>query len=317
MSPRQGAAAVTALVLGVLLVGAASGCTVRPDGANQATATGDTASPAPSLAPSPDAVVVEGLGLAILQNRPDYATRTLQLSVTTEGDEPVTVLAARFESPQFVAAAEWAGSAEVPAGLERRLPVALPAAVCPAPEGAASRLTVTVADGSGERTVSARPADPFGGLARIAGEDCLGEAVSAVARLRLDDTLPVSGSGPDATARLTLHVDPAPPTGTPEELELESVSPTILLDPAEGTDWTVARAVAAGDDPFAITLDAVPARCDPHAVAEDKRGTVLPVAVRLGGISGTVHVVPSEAMKQALYDFIASACGYAVEEGEG
>ncbi|MCS5724237.1 hypothetical protein N1028_17625 [Herbiconiux sp. CPCC 203407] len=328
MNGRRGSVTASAALLGALLLLTASGCTA-PEGDPVA-----SSPPPPSASPAavdvPEHVVVDGLALSILQNRPDYATRTLQLSIGNEGDAPLTVVSAHFESTQFATAVDYPGPVEVPAGLVRQLPVPLGASVCPAPADPTPMLTVGVTDATGaERTVAATPADPFGVLPRIAQEDCFEHEVSAIAALRLDDRLRIEGSGPDGVARLTLHVEPAArPTasGSPASLTLDGAASTILLEPAApatdadaapadggGAGWPLGISVARGHGPTSITLDAVPARCDPHAIAEDKRGTVLPVAVTLAdGTEGTVHVSPSDELRLALYAFIASTCGFAV-----
>ncbi|WP_157078970.1 hypothetical protein [Herbiconiux solani] len=305
-----------------------SGCT-GPGTADQlptaslgAATAGPGATPSPATA-APD-TVVDGLGLAILQNRPDYAKRVLQLAVTNQGTAPITVTAARFSSPQFAGEASWSKPTEVPAGLTRQLPVALPEAVCPAPSSLAgdATLAVTVTDASGaSREVVAAPADPFAVLPRIAGEDCLDEAVAAVASLRLDDTLEVTGAGRDAVARLRLVVDPSAGSGS---LRVSGARSTILLQPPGGGNWPLETAVDGGGATQVLTLDVVPARCDPHAIAEDKRGTFLPVQVELGdgatgmtGTTGTVSVPSSDALRLALYDFIAQTCGYGTAETAG
>lgn len=320
MSVRWGAAAPAAL-LGTLLLFAASGC-AAPTGAPV-----DASAPRPAAsstaADSAEDVVVDGLALSILQNRPDYATRTLQLSIGNEGDAPLTVVSAHFESTQFATAADHPGSVVVPAGLVRRLPVPLGESVCPAPGDPAPTLTVRVTDAAGaERTVTASPADPFGVLPRIAREDCFEHEVADIAVLRLDDRLRIEGTGPDAVARLTLHADPTGrPTagGSPASFMLEAAASTILLEPAAppsaspaGRGWPLGVAVAQGGEPRSLILEVVPARCDPHAIAEDKRGTVLPVSVALAdGTEGTVHVSPSDELRLDLYAFIAAACGFA------
>ena len=312
-------AAVVAALTALVLV-AVSGCSNQPGPAPSTAPAAAPASPTPTgtdtsaAAPGTAPVVVDGLGLAILQNRPDYGARRLQLSVTNETDSSVTVTAARFSSPQFTQPVAAEKSTDVPAGLTRYLPVALPDPVCPAP-ATVPELTVTVTDATGaSRDVTARPADPFGVLDRIAGEDCLDEAVSAVAALRLADTLEVTGEGPDAVAHLRLIVDPTP-TGS-MTLHLDRAAPTILLQPADGTDWPLDLDVAPGDGPTTLTLDAVPARCDPHAIAEDKRGTFVPVTLELSdGPAGTVSIPSADPLRLAIYAYLASACGFAVTDG--
>jgi hypothetical protein len=308
-------AAVLAAVTAVALV-AVSGCSNQAGPAVSTapaapTPTGsDTSATAPGTAP----VVVDGLGLAILQNRTDYGARRLQLSITNETGSPVTVTAARFSSPQFVAPVETAKATEVPAGLTRFLPVLLPEAICPAP-ATTPELTVTMTDTTGTaREVTGRPADPFGVLDRIAGEDCLDEAVSAVAALRFSDTLEVTGEGPDAVAHLQLIVDPAPTATT--TLHLDHAASTILLQPADGADWPIDLTVTPGDASRTLTLDAVPARCDPHAIAEDKRGTFVPVTLELAdGPAGTVSIPSSDPLRLAIFAYLASTCGFAVTDG--
>ncbi|MBF4573979.1 hypothetical protein ITJ64_15810 [Herbiconiux sp. VKM Ac-1786] len=328
-------AAVLAALTALVLV-AVSGCsaTAGPAASTAPAAPAATATDASATEPDTAPVVVDGLGLAILQNRPDYGARRLQLSITNETDASVMVTAARFSSPQFTQPVAAEKSTDVPAGLTRYLPVALPDAVCPAPS-TIPELTVTVTDATGaSREVTARPADPFGVLDRIAGEDCLDEAVAAVATLRLADTLEVTGEGPDAVAHLALIVEPRPkgvttdtggasdttpaaPSGDgPATLHLDSAASTILLEPADGADWPIELTVSPGDAPTTITLDAVPARCDPHAIAEDKRGTFVPVTLELsGGPAGTVSIPSADPLRLAIYAYLANTCGFAVTDG--
>jgi len=70
----------------------------------------------------------------------------------------------------------------------------------------------------------------------------------------------------------------------------------------------VALTVDGRSQTSAVTLTLVPARCDPHAVAEDKRGTVFPLRVSVDGTSGTVYVAADAEVKAALYDFVRAAC---------
>jgi hypothetical protein len=323
--------ALVSVLVAVLVPATVIGCAEQPPSPTPASASASTASTpgaATKSTPAPP-TVVDGLGLSVLQNRPDYGKRVLQLSVTNETDEPVTVVAARFESAQFATPALWSKLTEVPAGLIRQLPVQLGEAVCPTPAAHPS-LVVTVVDASGStRDVAATPSDPFGVLERIAREDCLDDAVATIATLRLDDSLRVSGDGSDAVAHVRLVVEPVPAAtdtpsgGAPEgdgsdgesrgrALQLDSVGSTILLAPAKGATWPLDATFSPGDATTDFELDAVPARCDPHAIAEDKRGTFLPVAVSVeGGLAGTVFVPSSDTLRLAIYDFIASRCGFA------
>ena len=105
-----------------------------------------------------------------------------------------------------------------------------------------------------------------------------------------------------------MRVDPAQAgDGT---LLLDRVSSTTLLGNETGQDWPLAVDVAAGDAPFTIELAVRPARCDAHALADDKRGTILPFAVETGdGRAGRLDVPSGNALKADLYEYIAERCG--------
>jgi hypothetical protein len=51
-----------------------------------------------------------------------------------------------------------------------------------------------------------------------------------------------------------------------------------------------------------------PARCDPHAVAEDKVGTLIPLALDVAGQEGVVKVAASPALRGQLYDAVIRIC---------
>ena len=54
----------------------------------------------------------------------------------------------------------------------------------------------------------------------------------------------------------------------------------------------------------------VPLRCDPHAVMEDKRGTVFDVRVEVDGASGVIEVAAPEAMRGEILRWVADWCGF-------
>ncbi len=58
-----------------------------------------------------------------------------------------------------------------------------------------------------------------------------------------------------------------------------------------------------------VRLGIRPARCDPHAVAEDKVGTLIPLRVTVAGRDGVLKVGAGAQLRGRIYDFITSACG--------
>ena len=89
----------------------------------------------------------------------------------------------------------------------------------------------------------------------------------------------------------------------------DRVGDTTLISPTTGTDWPVGLTVDAASPPRTISLELRPARCDPHAIAEDKRGAVLPVTVRTdAGPAGTYNLAAGDALRREIYAWVTASC---------
>ena len=267
--------------------------------------------------PAPLTRLPEGITVAIQQNRDDYGPRRLELVVTNDGSEPVTVTRAVFTSPGFVSAASWDRPAEIVAGTTTNLRVQLPEADC---DGAASAgaglggsvlLDFTRPDGR-TGSASVTPDDPFDAITAVTTQDCAAESVAEIATIGLADTLRTVKRDGELVALLDLTVTP---TGDPRDLVVESVSDTILVRSASSDGWAVHKRLTAASAPLVVTLDFVPNNCRLHTVAEDKRGTYFPVTVRVApgtadAANLTFPVAASTAVKQQVYAYIADYCGW-------
>lgn len=85
-----------------------------------------------------------------------------------------------------------------------------------------------------------------------------------------------------------------------------SGTPLIAEDPAR--PWPVGVEVRTGGPPAELHLSIRPARCDPHAVAEDKVGTLLPLHITVAGRSGIFKVDAGAELRPRIYDFVTAAC---------
>jgi hypothetical protein len=283
MRPAR-AATATAVTVGLLVLG---GC-----------ATPATALPA-------------GVTVSVFQNRFDYSLRQLELKVSNGTDSPLTVTMAAFDSTRFATPAVWDRPQLVPDGSARDLKVQLGEPVC---DDSDPKDTVvidfTLADGrSGTATVV--PSDEQGKVDAIHQEDCLGESVAAIAMITAPPTIQWT-PGAHGPASLDLAVVPTGAAGT---LTIHSAKGTVLLSlldegGGETYDVPVERVVDAGSGASVIRLAVVPARCDPHAIEEDKRGTFFPLRVETSdGHSGTIYVAVSDDVRRSLYEFYADYCG--------
>lgn len=251
------------------------------------------------------------------QFRDNYGTPVIEIQLSNTSSEPVTVLGAAVSSTLFPAEAAWLAGpdgTEIPPGQTKSLPVRLPAPSChTAAEDAAAGTspagaTVTVRQGSTTDTVHLAAADPYGVLARNHGELCLARDAGQVAAFGLAPDLEVAADALTAVVRLTVTPNETA-AGTIRELTIERINGTTLLAAAPDSPWPSGVTVVAGTGPTEIRLRIRPARCDPHAVAEDKVGTLLPLVVNVGGREGTLKVAAGPALKGRIHDFVTAACG--------
>ncbi|MEO3941035.1 hypothetical protein V3C41_08155 [Paenarthrobacter nicotinovorans] len=246
------------------------------------------------------------------QSRDQYGKQAILLQLTNTTDLPLTVTGAQLRSTLFNGDISWepsAGSLELPPHQPKSLPAALPAATCEASESTSAELKAQVTysapdKASVEEDTSA--SDPFGVLSRNAGELCLASEAAAVAGIVLDPELEVAADGRTAVVRLV--ITPAPTTAGKgaERITIESIDETTLLAQSPEAPWPVN--VTVGGAPQEIPLTIRPARCDPHAVAEDKVGTLLPLRVTVGDRQGVLKIPAPNDLRGRIYDFVTAAC---------
>src|SRR5690606_18091119 len=152
--------------------------------------------------------------------------------------------------------------------------------------------------------------DPVGHPEPHHPEEADAAALAPGWRRSLDEKVRLHDRRGAPTAPLPHRVEPVP--GGPV-VTLERIAGTTLMSnpaPVRGTSGWVGSALA-GQGSGEIELAVVPARCDVHAVAEDKRGTFLPVtAVVDGVVQDVVHVPMPDAARATFYDFVGQHCAW-------
>ncbi|BCW71291.1 hypothetical protein [Arthrobacter sp. NicSoilB8] len=156
---------------------------------------------------------------------------------------------------------------------------------------------------------TAPAADPFGVLVRNNAEMCVTRAAAAVAAMMLAPDLEVAADGRTAVVRLLITPRAAGGTAAAGELVLERIEETTLLAEAPQAPWPHDLTLRAGGFPVELRLGIRPARCDPHAVAEDKVGTLLPLRVSVGGRQGVLKIDAGDKLRGRIYEFVTTACG--------
>jgi len=287
--------AVASIALVLTAVGLA-GCSAVPGSALSADVTG-------SLPP--------GVSISVFQTRFDYGVRQLEIKVTNGTGEPFAVTSAAFDSTRFVGTALWSRSQDIPAGSARDLRVQLGDPVC---DSAASADSVTLAfvlpnGDTGRATVT--PQDEQGYVDTINVQDCLVGSAAAIAEITPSEQVQwTAGAGQPVTVELT--VTPSSGGGT---LTIHAARGTTLIAPS-GLDGQpidaipIERVVDASTPPFTLPLSFIPNRCDVHAVAEDKRGTFLPLELSTSdGRAGTVYLAVTDSVRRSFYNYYADYCG--------
>ncbi|KEP75428.1 hypothetical protein HR12_34095 [Microbacterium sp. SUBG005] len=112
---------------------------------------------------------------------------------------------------------------------------------------------------------------------------------------------------PDGAITLRLAVEPA--QSGEATAELVALRGTVLLRFAAGAEAPLDVRVAAGDDPSVIDVAVVPQRCDAHAIAEDKVGTLFDLVARVDGREVVVPLERSKDVADRLLVLTAQVCG--------
>lgn len=252
-----------------------------------------------------------GVEVSVHQNRPDTEDRRLQVRITNGSAAPLTVTALAFSSPRF---ADPAAYEKVPSTIRSGgvldLPVSLTDPVCEGTDAAPVVRIEYEQDGqSGSAVIT--PTDPLDQLDGISQRDCLEHDMNAVAAIAEPAAIRIEQVGPRLVAFVDLRVLPTGGTGS---FTIDAVDDTVLFglfDPAStapADSLPLGLTVDAADDSTTLTIPLVPARCDAHAVAEDKRGTLLPLHVRVGDSSGIRYIALSDDRKGELYSYLDRAC---------
>jgi hypothetical protein len=252
-------------------------------------------------APAEPQASLPSVSVRLLQYRSDIGPHRLQLQVVNGSSSPIVVRRARLLTSGYRTAPAWRDpvAAEIPAGATVDLPAQLGRAACDRVGTPRAELTV---ERKGTTTSVAVPTtDSHGTLARLHRGDCFAERAGRIATLAFTALTPGDGA-----ASLTLEVRPGPDAA--QGLQVLRVLPTTLLSPTrQRNDWAVGRRIGVDHDP--IVLPAIPTRCDLHAIAEDKLGSVLPVMVRLpDGSSGLVQVVAPPTVKDDVLRWVSDTC---------
>ena len=269
-----------------------------------------TASPGPSGAAASAAELT--VTADVYRSRIDPSRGGIQLAIRNDAEAPLTVVAAALESPALSTPAVLERTTVIGSGLTRDLAITLTPAACPASTTAPPEAVLTVALADGSTTeVRVPTTDRIGQWEAWVVAECFAAAVAERAIISVQHD-PAADAGSLIGLRLTAdRLDPG--------LELIAVNDTVLFELVRASDGarvtslslTVDAGGAEGTGAatgVSIPLLLTPARCDAHAIAEDKQGTLFVVEVVLDGAAGSVTIIADPATRGALYGAYTRAC---------
>lgn len=260
----------------------------------------------PAPAPLPDGLTVE-----FVQLRSDVASRQGQVQVHNGTDAPVEIGAVTVTDPRFAGGAERVTegrSSTLQPGGTVDIRIQLPEMACGVDEGAMTVQLGPPLDDEDASVTGPLP-DPLDVIGPLHERECLARQVSDAATVVFTDFTPSPAGEP---ADLTLTITP---TGD-GAVRIDGIQTTNLLtfgQDAGQTDDTFAIGVEVSADDVEATvvhLPLVPLRCDPHAVQEDKRGTIFDLDVTLDGEQNEIELAASEDMRGQILTWVADWCGF-------
>ena len=288
---RWAVAALSAAVL-ALVAGGCGGGSERPEATGPASAPEDVAHPA-------------RLVLHLDQNRILRLGRTITVQVLDDADGSVTVARAEVSSDRFEEVV-WTGEETFEHQLQ--LELALPPTRCGTGSDADVTLTYRLGEGPWVRSTTTAT-DLYGSVGQLMDRDCAEQTFTEAADLALGRHR-VVGSGRDSRFLLPLTIRA---TGDRPDVAFAGLESTVLFTVA-GTPGLYPDAtplpLTAGTT-YDEVLEIVPSRCDAHALAEDKVGTLFPVHLTAPGLpeDASFHLPISDRVRGDLRSFFAPHCG--------
>lgn len=249
-----------------------------------------------------------GVTVELKQLRSDVAARQAQVTVVNGTDETLTIGAIQVHDPRFEESAERVRDREsrIAAGAAVAIPVQLAPVTCPAPDDASATVTIEWSTGRTAGSATADLPDPLSFVPPLHERECRAAELAEAADVSLSSFAPSAAGTP---ADLTLTIDP---TGR-AAAAVDGIQTTNLLTWSEsvGQLYPIAVRVREGDtEAIEVHLPLMPLRCDPHAVQEDKRGTIFTLEVEVEGQPGEIELPATEEMRGRILKWVAQWCGF-------
>lgn len=246
----------------------------------------------------------DGIAAHIDQSRMERKGREVFLRVENDTAKPITITAFRLTSPRFKDVL-WTGDDEIGSTYEADLEFDFPRGRCGTDIDATVQLTYRIGDGELRRSTT-KAADPYGSAALFADRDCAESTLAKAADIEVGDPQ-VVGQGRDSVLQVPVTLTP---TGRAEGVRFRGFAPTVLFKQTDDSPTDVDVPLDQGDPATTQVMSVIPSRCDPHALAEDKVGTLFGVAVEAPGLAddSSFYLPLARSQRSAFFTFFRTHC---------
>lgn len=239
------------------------------------------------------------------QSRLHRKDREIYVRIQNQTDKTLRVESFTLTSDR-IGHVNWSGNETIAAGTEADLEYDMPQGRCGDGFTPTVRLTYRLDDG-GLRESSARADDRYGTVSLALDRDCAQNTLTEAARIAVGKPV-VTGAGSDSVLDLPVTLTP---TGKRDDVSFGGFGSTILFNQTDESPIDVDVPLGKDDPPAELHMLVRPARCDGHALADDKVGRLFDVSVRGDDVGeGASFYLPlTNAQRVAFFDFYRSNCG--------
>ena len=245
----------------------------------------------------------DGVSLLSDQSRLNRKGREIYVRVQNKTDKTLHVESFTLTSER-IKTVRWSGDEDIAADTEADLEYDMPKAACGSGFTPTVRLTYRLGD-SGTRVSTTRADDRYGNISHAMDRDCADTTLHDAAKLEVG-TPTIVGEGRESVLNLPVTMTP---TGTRDDVRFGGFGSTVLFNQAEGSPADVDIPLV--KDPVRLTMKVTPARCDGHALADDKVGRLFAVKVLGNGVgeNASFYLPLTTPQRVTFFDFYRSHCG--------
>jgi hypothetical protein len=245
----------------------------------------------------------DGVTLLSDQSRLHRKDREIYVRIQNKSDKTIHVESFTLTSDR-ISTVKWSGDEDIAAGTEADLEYDMPKGKCGKGFTPTVRLTYRIGD-SGPRISAAKANDRYGNISHAMDRDCAESTLNEAAKLEVGVPT-ITGVGTESVLNLPVTMTP---TGRRNDVRFGGFGSTVLFNQAEGSPADVDIPLVNG--PVRLVMKVIPARCDGHALADDKVGRLFDVKV-LGkdvGEDATFYLPLTTPQRVKFFDFYRFHCG--------